>query len=112
METADLVIDESARTEFANVTTGLAVLAGIAAADAICCVRLGKRHRGEDHRGATALLRGATPDGAKLATTLTRLLDVKDTAHYGVRLIDRRTAANAMRWASLIVSRAREELER
>ncbi len=112
METADLVIDESARTEFANVTTGLAVLAGIAAADAICCVRLGKRHRGEDHRGATALLRGATPDGPKLATTLTRLLDVKDTAHYGVRLIDRRTAANAMRWASLIVSRAREELER
>jgi hypothetical protein len=56
LETADLVIDESTRTEFANVAAGLAVLAGVAASDAICCVRLGKRHRGEDHRGAAALL--------------------------------------------------------
>jgi hypothetical protein len=67
VETADLVIDESTRTEFANVAAGLAVLAGVAASDAICCVRLGKRHRGEDHRGAATLLAEAVPDGRKLA---------------------------------------------
>jgi hypothetical protein len=26
------------------------VLSGIAASDAICCIRLGCRHRGDDHR--------------------------------------------------------------
>jgi len=52
------------------VAAGNAVLAGIAASDAICCVRLGCRHRGEDHRGATELLKTATVDGDRLAVTL------------------------------------------
>jgi hypothetical protein len=112
METADLVIDETARTEFANVPAGLAVLAGIAAADAICCVRLGRRHRGEDHRGAAALLADAIPDGGKLAATLIRLLDVKDAAHDGPKLVERRTATRAARWAARLIERAVEEVER
>ena len=112
LETADLVIDESTRTEFANVAAGLAVLAGVAASDAICCVRLGKRHRGEDHRGAAALLAEAVPDGSKLAGTLIRLLDVKDAAHYGPKLVDRRTATQSVRWAARLIERAGEEVER
>ena len=52
---------------WSNVTAGLAILADIAASDAICCVRLGRYHRGEDHRRATELLQAATPDGRELA---------------------------------------------
>ncbi|MDQ6839076.1 MAG: hypothetical protein M3137_12290 [Actinomycetota bacterium] len=112
LETAELVIDEATKKEFSNVAAGLAVLAGVAASDAVCCVRLGRHHRGEDHRGAGALLDQATPDGRKLATTLARLLDIKDTAHYGTSLVDTRTARNAIRWATLLVERARQEVER
>jgi hypothetical protein len=112
LKTAELVSGEQRPAEFANVAAGLAVLAGIAASDAICCLRHGSRSRGEDHREATSLLEGATPDGRKLATTLRRLLDVKDASHYGVGLVNARTARDATRWARLLVESAQEELER
>lgn len=75
--------ERSQDDEYVNVAAGLAVLAGIAASDAICGIRLGRLHRSEDHRRAADLLRTATPDGAKLATILGRLLSLKDAAHYG-----------------------------
>src|SRR5579859_96211 len=87
LEVADLVPSETNRDEYLNVSAGLAVLAGIAAADAICCGRLRVRHRGDNHRDAADLLRRATPDGAELAATLSRLLDIKDAAHYGVPVV-------------------------
>lgn len=111
LETAELVHTE-ARAQFANVTAGLAVLAGIAASDAICCIRLRRRHRGDDHLGAADLLEGATPDGRKLAASLRRLLNVKDTAHYGTSLIGPRPASDTIRWARALVERARQEIER
>ena len=100
------------REGFSNVTAGLAILAGIAASDAICCVRLGRYHRGDDHPGATELLQTATPDGPDLATRLDRLLGLKDTAHYGATLVAPPNANLAMRWARQLVTRAQEELER
>jgi hypothetical protein len=111
LDAAELVANER-HASFTNVTAGLAVLAGIAASDAICCVRLGRYHRGEDHRGATDLLRTATPDGRELGTRLERLLGLKDTAHYGATLIPASAASNAVRWARQLVERAQEELER
>lgn len=48
------------------------VIAGIAAADVICCSKLGRHHQGDDHRGAIDLL--ATVDaglGRHLKTCLT-----------------------------------------
>ena len=74
LEVAGSVLQERGRDEYLNVTAGLAILAGIAASDAICGLRLGRIHRGDDHRGAQDLLQGATPDGSKLATNLGRLL--------------------------------------
>jgi predicted RNA-binding protein with EMAP domain len=94
------------------VAAGLAVLAGIAASDAICAARLGEIHRGDDHRGARALLTRATPDGKRLADALAKLLDVKDQAHYGVILVPPRTARSAVRWAQRLLDRAQEESER
>ena len=111
LETAQLAGSER-REGFSNVTAGLAVLAGIAASDAICCVCLGRYHRGDDHRQATELLQTATPDGRELAVRLTRLLGLKDTAHYGASLVSYPDAKQALRWATQLVVRAREELER
>ena len=68
-----------------------------------------KRHRGDDHRGAADLLRTATPDGPSLATTLLRLLDVKDEAHYGLIIVAPRRARDAVRWATKLAYRAAEE---
>jgi len=112
LEVAALVLDECDRDEYLNVSAGLAVLAGIAASDTICCARLRVRHRGDDHRGAADLLRRATPDGAELAAALLRLLDLKDAAHYGVMIVAASKARDAHRWATRLVERAGEEAER
>jgi hypothetical protein len=112
LEVAALVLDERDRDEYLNVSAGLAVLAGIAASDSICCARLRSRHRGDDHRGAAELLRRATPDGSELAVTLLRLLDLKDEAHYGVMVVAPRKARDAHKWATRLVERAAQEIER
>jgi hypothetical protein len=112
LEVADLVLDEKDRVEMPGVAAGLAVLAGIAGSDAICARRLGVIHRGDDHRSAAALLRNATPDGKKLASTFLRLIDIKDEAHYGLLVVPPRKARDAVRWAQQLVDRASEELER
>jgi hypothetical protein len=112
LDVAALVLDERDRDEYLNVSAGLAVLAGIAASDSICCARLPSRHRGDDHRGAADLLRRATPDGRELAITLLRLLDLKDEAHDGVLVVAARKARDAHRWAARPVGRATQEVER
>jgi hypothetical protein len=111
LETARLVASETG-PGFSSVTAGLAVLAGIAASDAICCLRLGQRSRGHDHTEATALLRQATPDGDELAIRLERLLGLKDTSQYGVSLVSAADATTSVRWATRLVERAQEEVER
>ena len=113
LNVAGSVLEECSQDdEYLNVAAGLAVLAGIAASDAICGIRLGRLHRGEDHRGAADLLRTATPDGARLATVLGRLLGLKDAAHYGAPVVSPRKAADARKWAAQLVKRAEEEAER
>jgi hypothetical protein len=104
LNVAASVLDERDRDEYLNVAAGLAVLAGIAASDAICCIRLGCRHRGDDHRRAAELLRTATPDGGELAKTLLRLLDLKDAAHYGVLVVASRKARDAVRWSGRLAA--------
>ena len=112
LEVADLILSERDRIEMPGVAAGLAVLAGIAAGDAMCATRLGRIHRGDDHRGAAQLLREAVPDGKKVAATFQRLIDLKDEAHYGLTIVSAQRARNAVRWAAQLVSRAQEELER
>lgn len=112
LQVADSVLAERDRAEYLNVAAGLAVLAGIAGSDAICGIRLGRIHRGDDHRGAQDLLQQATPDGKKLATALGRLLSMKDAAHYGVIVVSALNATDARNWAALLIERAAEESER
>jgi hypothetical protein len=113
LKTAGTVLEERGGDDmYLNVAAGLAILAGIAASDAICGARLGRIPRGDDHHGAEDLLRTATPDGPKLATDLRRLLSLKDAAHYGVMVVATRKATDAKRQAGRLVARANEETER
>jgi hypothetical protein len=81
MEAARLTAEDE---EYTSVAASLAVLAGIAASDAACCVALGKRSRGQDHKLATSLIREVVPGGDEAAKRLDRLLALKDSAQYGV----------------------------
>ncbi|MEN8040771.1 MAG: hypothetical protein ABFR95_04640 [Actinomycetota bacterium] len=60
-----------------------AVLAAIAAADALCCARLGVHAAGNDHREAVRLLKDVAEVGAETATALSTLLGLKQKAQYG-----------------------------
>ena len=61
-ETVESLADDANDVD-AYVT--LCVHAGIAAADVICCKRLGKHSRGEDHTAAVALVGRASETAAK-----------------------------------------------
>ena len=83
MDVARLTSDESdPNLEYAAVAASIAILAGIAAADAACCKALGRRSRSDNHHAAEALLAEITPGGKTAAKQLRQLIDMKDTAHY------------------------------
>lgn len=59
LEVAELVVDERDQGDsfvYASSAAALAVLAGIAASDAACCMALQERSRSESHRDAEQLL--------------------------------------------------------
>lgn len=75
---AELVLSDDTDTATPGVAAALAVLAGIAAADGVCCAKLRKRPRGQDHTEAINLLRTVVPYGEDMAKDLGRLLAAKD----------------------------------
>jgi hypothetical protein len=92
--------------EARNVAAGNAVLAAIAASDAICCVRLGRRYRGQDHQGAAALLRKVASGGTQFSKDLANVLGVKDSAHYGEYFVGDGQLKSTLRCASRLVEAA------
>ena len=72
--------------DVANTVGSLAVLAGIAAADAISGAALGHRSASQSHGDAVALLKSIN-GGAKLAPHLARLVDSKTEAQYAPALL-------------------------
>jgi hypothetical protein len=66
--------------EVADAYVTLLVHAGIAAADVICCARLGEYAQGSNHNEAIALLKTADPDSARHLETL---LKMKTRVGYG-----------------------------
>lgn len=83
------------------------MLAGIAGADAICCARLARRSRSQDHRSAVALLRRVTPEGAQLAKDLDAVLADKDAMQYGTALVTATRDLRLLRAARRLVAAAR-----
>jgi hypothetical protein len=86
-----------------GVTAAVAVLSGIAAADAACCARLGKQYRGQDHTQAVDLVRTVRPQGELLAKDLGRLLAIKDNVHYQAIAISATDAKAAVAQARRMV---------
>ena len=77
MDVADLAAEAR---EVADAYVTLLVHAGIAAADVICCARLGEYAQGSNHNEAIALLKTADPDSARHLETL---LKMKTRVGYG-----------------------------
>lgn len=77
-----------------NAIAGNAILAGIAAADAICCIRLGERSTSLDHSDAVPLLAKVDP---VLAQKLSTLIGSKPTSHYGENFIGPETLKSCLR---------------
>lgn len=113
LEVAELTADVSDPSlEYGSVAASVAILAGIAAADAACCQELGKRSRSENHHDAEALLEQITPGGKRAASQLRQLIDLKDTAHYGFININAPQLKRSLRQAQHLVEFAEEILRR
>ena len=108
LQVAEMVLSEEAGEE-ATVAGGNAVLAGIAAADAICCVTAGARFRGQDHRQAADYLQEVTGD-AHLGGLLRDVVDAKDGSHYGLANVKLAQAKSAVRKAGQLVAEARRRI--
>lgn len=119
LEVAKLIRgDKPEDLNFSHVAAGNAVLAAIAASDALCCRLLGERSRGQDHRDAVALLEqvrfGTGTDEAQakrardLARALATALDLKDDSHYGTLMVGATELRRLIRAAEVLVSAAVE----
>lgn len=111
LEVADLAADVSDPSlEYGSVAASVAILAGIAAADAVCCQELGKRSRSDNHHDAEVLLEQITPNGKRAASQLRQLIEIKDTAHYGFISVGAAQLKRSLRQAQHLVEFAEEIL--
>src|SRR5699024_6734144 len=107
LETAELILGADDDLATPGAAAALAVLAGIASADALCCYSLGYRARGADHREATRLLAQVEPGGRQLSRALARLLEIKDGSHYGVVYLTSARAMTALKHAATLTEAAK-----
>lgn len=102
LDAAELDLD----CDLFNAATSSAVTSGINAKDAICLALTGKTSKSENHASAVAELRGAGTTTKTLATTLGRLLKLKNKAQYQTVDIARTDAVKAVEWATTLVEGA------
>lgn len=92
--------------DIADAYVTLCVHAGVAAADVVCCARLGEHARGESHEEAIALLRRADRTQTR---NLQTLLGMKTRSGYGPHRASAADQRRAGRAADALL-RAAEEL--
>ena len=112
LEVAVLAAGEQEIPASRSVAAALAVLSGIASADAACCASFGRRSRGADHREAALLLQQIVPAGDRAAKALVDLLNLKDTAQYGLIPTSRRELTTALRRAGTLLDFAADVLRK
>lgn len=101
-----MVLSEPATQTDPHVAAALAVLAAIAATDAICGLQLGHYSRGQDHDKAAILLETIDLPDHTLPTKLRRVLAAKDNVHYSPQLISKTDARALVRQARVLVDAA------
>lgn len=101
LEVAELV--EADNGTAVNVCIGIAVLAGIAAGDAISIAAIGERYSGPDHAAAADLLARVDPE---LGKRLRDLVNLKPASHYGNSLLSQSNRTRALRAAAALVEEA------
>lgn len=106
LDVAELVLEEPATQSETHVAAALAVLAAIAASDAICGLRLGCYSRGQDHDQAAELLDSVDVGDGSLSAKLRRVLAAKDSVHYSPRLVSKSDAQGLVRNAAVVVEAA------
>jgi hypothetical protein len=108
-DTYDL-LDEG---DIGNPVASLAVTAAIGFADAICAKLGGEVSTGQ-HSSAVALLKKALGNEFPRSqeTAFTRILQIKDTAQYGAKLITRKETDRVMDDLDKFVEWAREQLQK
>jgi uncharacterized protein (UPF0332 family) len=89
-----------------NATTSSAVTSGINAKDAICLALTGNTAKSENHTDAVVELRAAGPATKSLATTLSRLLKLKNKSQYQTLDVACADAVKAVAWATRLVEEA------
>jgi hypothetical protein len=102
-EAAELVNAGTDDDELIDAYVTLCVHAGIAAADVICCARLGAHAQGQSHAEAIELLERVD---RKLAKDLASLLGMKTRAGYSPILSIQPTKKSARRCADRLVDAA------
>ena len=105
-EFSDEIGDEAVST----VVSSLAVLAGIAAADAICGVTLKQRSSSDDHAEAVRMLATISPRGKDYARDLRRLVAAKSGVQYSPRLVSPAVARDLTKYARRLVDGMEREL--
>jgi len=108
LEVAELAASEEGGA-VNNVVVGVAVLAGIAAGDAICLTALGERYAGTDHSEAVSVLRRVARE---LADHLAKLVRLKPPSHYGNQFVSTTDRTAALRAARKLVEAATERTSR
>ena len=101
-----MVLGGPADRTHSQVAQARAGLAAIAAADAICGLRLGRYSRSQDHDTAAALLDTVDLPDSTLPAKLRRVLAAKDNVHYSPRLISKTDARALVRQARVLVDAA------
>jgi hypothetical protein len=106
VDTVRALADEE--TLVATTVVSLCILAGIAAADAICCLTMGHHATGDNHAEAARLIRNVEPGGAAHARDLDVLLGLKTRAQYGADPPTLDATRRARRAAGRLVAAAGE----
>lgn len=109
-ELVDEFSDDVGDEAVANVVASLAVLAGIAAADAICGIILRLRSSSNDHAEAVRMLTTAGTKGPKYARDLRRLIASKSDVQYSPRIVTARVARELTKNARRLVDGMESEL--
>ena len=92
--------ETSRRLGLDNAAASDAVISAINSKDAICLALTGRAGKSDNHAQAVDELRRSGPVGAELASTLSRLLNLKTRSQYASRSVSAADAGKAVEWAS------------